>query len=115
MEYRWPRRNFCLYIVLLCVGGAFFLRAQTEELPDTPSAVAGAQPVRVTTASTTTTTNSQRIDWDWPREADLGEKKLLMYQPQFESWHDDQIALYAALSVENTDHKLNYGVVWFTG
>jgi hypothetical protein len=115
MRYRWPRRRLFFYSLLLFAGGVLFLKAQTEELPDAPSAVAGAQPGR-TTANNTTTTNSQSIDWDWPREADLGEEKLLMYQPQIESWHDDEIALYAALSVENkTDHKLNYGVAWFTG
>src|SRR5262249_54392043 len=33
-----------------------------------------------------------------------------------EGWHEDQIQLYAALSVQNkNDQKLNYGVVWFTG
>ena len=116
MGFRLPGRTTCLYIGLLFAGGGLFLKAQTEELPDAPSAVAGAQPARTSTAKTSTTTNSQSVDWDWPREADLGEEKLLMYQPQIESWRDDQIALYAALSVEDkTDHKLNYGVVWFTG
>ena len=112
MGNRLPGRTTCLYIGLLFAGGGLFLKAQTEELPDAPSAVAGLQPARTTTAKTSTPPNSQSVDWDWPREADLGEEKLLMYQPQLDSWHDDQIALYAALSVEDkTDKKLNYGVV----
>jgi hypothetical protein len=93
------------------------LNAQTEDLPDAPSAVvAGQFGAAKKTAATAPAQTSQNVDWDWPREADLGEEKLLMYQPQVEGWHDDQIKLYAALSVENkSDHKLNYGVVWFTG
>jgi hypothetical protein len=122
MRHRVRPRKLCPFILPLGAGAALFLNAQilnaqTEDLPDAPSAVAGVQPRRATTGSATTTTgNSQNVDWDWPREADLGEEKLLMYQPQLEGWRDDQIQLYAALSVENkSDHKLNYGVVWFTG
>ena len=112
MRHRGLRSKAYLFLLPICASAAFFLNAQTEELPDAPSAVAGAQ----LSATSTSTKNSQNVDWDWPREADLGEAKLLMYQPQVEGWHDDQIQLYAALSVENkNDHKLNYGVVWFIG
>jgi hypothetical protein len=112
MRHRGLRSKGYLFLLPICASAAFFLNAQTEELPDAPSAVAGAQ----ISATSSSTKNSQNVDWDWPREADLGEEKLLMYQPQVEGWHDDQIQLYAALSVENkNDHKLNYGVVWFIG
>ena len=112
MRHRGLRSKAYLFLLPIFASAAFFLNAQTEELPDAPSAVAGAQ----LSATSTSTKNSQNVDWDWPREADLGEEKLLMYQPQVEGWHDDQIQLYAALSVENkNDHKLNYGVVWFIG
>lgn len=111
MEYCWLHRKTCLFILPLCLSAALFLNAQTEELPDAPSALGNAQ-----LAPAKNTNNSQNVDWDWPREADLGEERLLMYQPQLESWHDDEIKLYAALSVENkNDKQLHYGVVWFTG
>jgi hypothetical protein len=112
MEQRWLHTNICLFVLPLYFSAVVFLNAQSEELPDAPSAVAGSQLVR----AAPTSKNSQNVDWDWPREADLDDEKILMYQPQVEGWHDDQIQLYAALSVENkSDKKLNYGVVWFTG
>src|SRR5438309_3094529 len=38
-----------------------------------------------------------------------------MYQPQLETWKDDELHAYAALSLERKGgQKPNYGVVWFT-
>jgi hypothetical protein len=54
-------------------------------------------------------------DNGWPRELDRGEDKILMYQPQLESWEGDEIRAYAALSViKHKDKSTRYGVVWFT-
>jgi hypothetical protein len=112
MEHHWLRTNTCLFVLPLYFSAVLFLHAQTEELPDAPSAVTGSQLGR----AAPTAKNSQNVDWDWPREAEFEEEKLLMYQPQVEGWHDDQIQLYAALSAQsNNDQTLNYGVVWFTG
>ncbi|HTS04522.1 MAG TPA: hypothetical protein VMP68_02995 [Candidatus Eisenbacteria bacterium] len=96
--------RFIIPLWLVC--GALLASAQTE-LPDAPSASGDW--------ATASNKNTQKVDWDWPREADLGDQKLLMYQPQLEGWHDDEISLYAALSIKNkSTKKLNYGVVWFT-
>jgi hypothetical protein len=85
------------------------VNAQTESLPDAPSASLAAS-----NNNSTSNKNSQNVDWDWPREANVGEEKIEMYQPQLEGWQDDEIHLYAAVSVENKEKKINYGVVWFT-
>jgi hypothetical protein len=54
-------------------------------------------------------------DSGWPRELDRGDEKIVMYQPQLESWEDDEVRAYAALSVVNQkDKRTRYGVVWFT-
>jgi len=111
MEHHWRHTNTSLFVLSLYFSIALFVNAQTDELPDAPSAVVGSQ----LRHAAPTSKNSQNVDWDWPREADLDDEKLLMYQPQVEGWQDDQIRLYAAISVVNKkDQKLNYGVVWFT-
>lgn len=103
-------RTARLTISLWFVYASLIANAQTE-LPDAPT----PQPDTNSAWASASNKNSQKVDWDWPREADLGEEKILMYQPQVEGWRDDEISLYAALSVENeSDKKLNYGVVWFT-
>src|SRR5215510_7262924 len=56
-----------------------------------------------------------QVDAPWPRESVLGDEKILMYQPQLETWEGDEVHAYAALSVESKGNsKPNYGVVWFT-
>jgi len=99
--------------------GSLVVDAQTESLPDAPSASLAASKSNKNSQHAPSTSlaaqkNSQQVDWDWPREADFGEEKIRMYQPQLDGWHDDEIQLYAALSVEGKDKKINYGVVWFT-
>jgi hypothetical protein len=55
------------------------------------------------------------VDAPWPRESSRGDEKILMYQPQLETWEGDEVHAYAALSVESKGNaKPNYGVVWFT-
>lgn len=106
------RQKRCCVIFLALLTVCFVANAQTDELPDAPSVVANTQ----NRASAMPVKNSQTVDWDWPREADRGQEKLLIYQPQLEDWQGETISLYAALSVEDKNtEKLNYGVVWFTG
>jgi hypothetical protein len=101
---RGLRISILHFLITFWLGyGSLLMQAQTESLPDAPSASLAAS-----------NKNSQNVDWDWPRKADFGDQKMLMYQPQLEGWHDDEIQLYAALSVESKDKKINYGVVWFT-
>ena len=95
-----------LLIPLWLGYGSLLVNAQTE-LPDAPSASLAA-------SNEASNKNSQKVDWDWPREAIVGDDKMVMYQPQLEGWHGDEIQLYAAVSVENKEKKINYGVVWFT-
>src|SRR5438477_4177002 len=55
------------------------------------------------------------VDSPWPREAVRGNTKILMYQPQLETWEGDELHAYAAISVEDQGNaKLKYGVIWFT-
>ena len=111
MHCDWGWKGYSVIFVTL-LGALVIANGQTDDLPDAPSMVANIE----NRASTAPIKNSQTVDWDWPREADLGEEKLLVYQPQLEDWQGDTISLYAALSVENKKtKKLNYGVVWFTG
>ena len=107
-DWGWKRYS----VIFLTLLGVFVVAdGQSDELPDAPSIVANIE-----NGASTAPKNSQTVDWDWPREADLGEEKLLVYQPQLEDWQGDTISLYAALSVEDKNtKKLNYGVVWFTG
>jgi len=56
-----------------------------------------------------------QVDAPWPRESVRGDEKILMYQPQLETWEGDEVHAYAALSVETKGNsKPTYGVVWFT-
>jgi len=43
----------------------------------------------------------EQVDAPWPREADRGEERILMYGPQLETWDSDQISAYAALASVN--------------
>ena len=84
-----------------------------EHLPDAPSHVQSSGAVQQSSAQ-----NSQRppqpTDAPWPREADRGNEKIMMYQPQLENWTGDQISAYAALALVNkADKKTRYGVLWF--
>ena len=84
-----------------------------QHLPDAPSHVQGTN-VSQGAPNNTAPRAPQGEDLPWPREADRGAEKMLMYQPQLEDWTGDQITAYAALALVNkTDQKTRYGVVWF--
>ena len=52
----------------------------------------------------------------WPREIKVKEGKVVIYQPQLESFQGDKVAVRAAVSVQKTDMKAPvFGVVWFDG
>jgi hypothetical protein len=51
----------------------------------------------------------------WPRIVKQGDLTLSIYQPQVESWKDDQLAATAAVSVRNASSgEMKYGVMHFT-
>ncbi|MFO1372423.1 MAG: hypothetical protein U1F42_08515 [Candidatus Competibacteraceae bacterium] len=50
----------------------------------------------------------------WPREIKAKEGKVVIYQPQLESFQGDKVAVRAAVSVQKADMKVPvFGVVWF--
>lgn len=50
----------------------------------------------------------------WPREIKAKEGKVVIYQPQLESFQGDKVAVRAAVSVQKPDMKAPvFGVVWF--
>ena len=50
----------------------------------------------------------------WPREIKAKEGKVVIYQPQLESFQGDKVTVFAAVSVQKTDMKAPvFGVVWF--
>jgi hypothetical protein len=50
----------------------------------------------------------------WPREIKAKEGKVVIYQPQLESFQGDKVVVFAAVSVQKTDMKVPvFGVVWF--
>ena len=83
---------------------------QQEPLPDAPSHQARSSPHGARVPK-----HAPETDTGWPREADRGDEKMTVYQPQVDSWQGDQLHAYAALSVVKNGNKENlYGVVWFT-
>ncbi|MDQ5909936.1 MAG: hypothetical protein QG599_2031, partial [Pseudomonadota bacterium] len=50
----------------------------------------------------------------WPREIKIKEGRVVIYQPQLESFQGDKVAVRAAVSVQRTGVKAPvFGVVWF--
>ncbi|HTT19363.1 MAG TPA: hypothetical protein VMG82_10480 [Candidatus Sulfotelmatobacter sp.] len=111
-----PVLLFGACIVLLVNAQSSPASPQSQEsLPDAPSAVMQSPEKSKTAANPAPGGTSQRVDAPWPREAMRGDEKISMYQPQLESWQDDELHAYAALSINRKgNHKPNYGVVWFT-
>ncbi len=51
----------------------------------------------------------------WPRGVDLGDAKVLVYQPQVNSWTDNQLNFRAALAIKPTGAKAEtFGVIFAT-
>ena len=56
----------------------------------------------------------QAGDDAWPKELQLGEHKLVIYQPQPESLTGSTLKALAAISVESNDReKPTFGAIWF--
>lgn len=93
---------------------SFLLRAQElstlPSLPDAPSHTKQANASRTGPSDTV----RQGTDPSWPRVTAIGDAKLLMYQPQVESWVGENLTAYAALSIQKEGGKTKYGIVWFT-
>ncbi len=50
----------------------------------------------------------------WPREIKAKEGKVVIYQPQLESFQGDKVTVFAAVSAQKTGMKAPvFGVVWF--
>jgi len=121
---------FCLSL-LLSVTGSYTAQAQ-QSLPDAPSAARPPAQAQQSLPDAPSAQNQkpkpqtqsppagvggkpQPVDAPWPRTATRGDETISMYQPQLESWNDDELHAYAALSVEKKGtEKPNYGVLWFT-
>jgi len=89
-------------------------RAQ-QSLPDAPSAVQRLSEYPKPQVSARAAQAEPRVDEVWPRKATRGDETISMYQPQLETWKDDELHAYAALALENkTKSTTKYGVVWFT-
>jgi hypothetical protein len=51
----------------------------------------------------------------WPRGVDLGDAQVLVYQPQINSWTDNQLDFRAALAIKPTGAKAeSFGVIFAT-
>jgi hypothetical protein len=51
----------------------------------------------------------------WPRGVDLGDAQVLVYQPQINSWTDNQLDFRAALAIKPTGAKAEtFGVIFAT-
>jgi uncharacterized membrane protein YgcG len=51
----------------------------------------------------------------WPRKIDAPEVKIILYQPQLESFKDDKLKARAAVSVtKKGETEPLFGVIWFT-
>ncbi len=103
-------------IIILAVYCPASALPPQDSLPDAPSYTRGMQDAK--SAPSRAIQNEKKApDAPWPRELDRGDEKIFMYQPQLESWKDDEIRAYAALSVvkgKDKDKATKYGVVWFT-
>src|SRR5947208_16072946 len=102
---------FLLYGILLSVPLPTFslwseMPAQ-ESLPDAPSHVARLRPPAQT--SPDTRHSGHQVDHGWPREADRENERILMYEPQLESWDGDLLRAYAAPSeIKKNDKAAKY-------
>src|ERR1700757_3741022 len=112
INFRLTSISIAILVVCFSPSGLF----SQDSLPDAPSYTRGMQDAK--SAPSKAPQNAVKApDVSWPRELDRGDEKIFMYQPQLESWKDDEIRAYAALSVVKGKHKdkgTKYGVVWFT-
>lgn len=51
----------------------------------------------------------------WPAQVDHGDRRLLVYQPQFEKWEGDRIDGRAAVAIQGPDGEAGgFGMVWLS-
>jgi hypothetical protein len=80
----------------------------------TPAAQAATAPPSAAQTQSTPTTD-QAADSGWPREFTSGDKQITIYQPQVESWKNNQIQERAAVSVQTSaSAEPTFGVIWMT-
>jgi hypothetical protein len=69
-------------------------------------------------AQATATTAVEDAENDWPRVINSGDQQLTIYQPQVESWKDNQLEQRAAVSVQKIESESGgqgeptFGVIW---
>lgn len=51
----------------------------------------------------------------WPVVMEAKTATVTMYQPQIDSWHDDDFEARAAVSVKEGDTAPVFGAVWISG
>ena len=104
-----PHRPGLLIVVSLAVSLSA-ARAQSS-LPDHPQGRPSAGTAQAATGAGGVTS----ADRGWPRTISSGADEISVYQPQLEKWEGDELAAYAAVSVQNAGKEQpTYGVVWFT-
>src|SRR5262245_28364144 len=72
-----------------------------QVLPDAPSHVSPSNRAKPAAVRE----RSQGMDAPWPREAEVGDEKISIYQPQLDSWESDRISAYAALALQNKQDR----------
>ncbi len=65
------------------------------------------------TAASFAAATAQNGDTDWPREIDTPQSKIVIYQPQLESFDDVTLKARAAVSVTQTGKEPVFGATWF--
>src|SRR5215467_2119169 len=91
---------FTVAIQLFTQAGNLFAADSRSEsilaqvLPDAPSHVSHSS--RAKPAAQNVRPRAQGTDAPWPREAEVGDEKVSLYQPQLDSWEGDEIRAYSA-------------------
>ncbi len=59
--------------------------------------------------------SADSADAGWPRELSAGATRYSLYQPQVDSWKDNQLSAHAAVAVRPAaDSEPTFGVVWLS-
>jgi hypothetical protein len=81
----------------------------------TTAAATPAEPVAATAAAADPENASSVTEADWPREINHGDQLITIYQPQIESWKDNQLKQRSAVSVqEGSNGEPIFGVAWMS-
>jgi hypothetical protein len=90
----WLKRAACALSISVLVGAPTFPALSQQ-------AAAPAGPAAVEALS-------------WPRDAEIGPDRMVIYQPQIEAWSGDRIAGRAAIALGPDNGSPTYGVAHFT-